>query len=147
MSKEQIDIIGQATLFNTHVSDWGVRVNTFVNYLIVISGGVLTVTIGAFLSGSPPKLSPLTILAIRNGWYLLSLSLVLALCTTFLHIVAQAIVIIAWKKKLKEQKPGLAIIEGPLWFRIFIWFIATLAFVSCVFGVGAISYGASQLLS
>lgn len=43
MGKEPLDL-GPATLFNTHMADWGARVNTFVNHLLLISGGILSIT-------------------------------------------------------------------------------------------------------
>lgn len=145
MDKEPLDL-GPATLFNTHMADWGARVNTFVNHLLLISGGILSITIGAFLNGSPPKLQQDALFAVQNGWYLLSSSLVLSLMVALLHVIAQAIVIARWKKKFIDGPLQVQIIQGAGWFRVLIWGVLVAAFLCCVAGIIFISYGAAQLL-
>lgn len=137
------------TLFNAQVVDWLNRVTTFVNYLAVVSGGVLSITIGAFISATPPRLDTSGVDFIRLGWYLLSASLIFALLTSFVHIVLHDRVIARMKKLIFGPKSGIAklqLVEGPRWQKAIIWAAFTLSFVCCVAGIATISIGAGRLL-
>jgi magnesium-transporting ATPase (P-type) len=114
--------------------------------MLLISGGVLNITIGAFLNGSAPKLPQNALFAVQNGWYLLSTSLVLALLFALLHVVAQGIIIEKWKKKFSDRSPRIEVIQGAGWFRILIWAVLITAFLCCVAGIVFISYGAAQII-
>lgn len=140
--------VAPATLFNAQVADWGSRVNGLVNYLIIVSGGFLSITMGAFISVQPPRLDANGLTFVRSGWYLLATSLVLALLTSFLHIVSQSRVITRMKVLMfsDEGDSRIELVESPLWQRAIIWIVFVAAFALCCTGVGLVSYGASRLL-
>jgi hypothetical protein len=147
MTDEKIDPVAVFAQFNSFVADWGARTSEFINHLILVDGGILSITIGAFLNSKVLKFDPIGIQAIRLGWLLLSSSLILALITAFLRITAQRVLISKWKWVLaSKETPGLVVIEGNHLFRVVLWLIQGLAFLSCIGGILAISYGASQLL-
>jgi hypothetical protein len=147
MTNEKLDPVAVSAQFNNFVADWGTRTNEFINHLILIDGGILSITIGAFLNSKVPKFGPFGFQAVRFGWLLLSSSLILALLMAFLRIIAQRILISKWKGVLaSKETPGLVVIEGNHTFRVILWLIQGLAFLSCIGGILAISYGASQLL-
>lgn len=142
----QIDV-GPATLFNSHMFDLGNRVNTVCNYLLVVNGGVLSITIGAFIGSSTPKLTEAALNAIRFGWYALTISMILALAGTFFVLAAQAIVQRKMRKAFGDgSPPGLRLFTGPPWIGRAIWTTVPCAFLACVVGVACVSYGAVQLL-
>jgi hypothetical protein len=144
---EQADIVGPASLFNSYVADWGSRVNSFINYLIIVSGGILSITVGAFLTGHPPALTQSALLAVQRSWLLLSVGLVLALLTAFLHIAAQAFTIARWRKQsVRATSPRLLTITAPSWLRIATWVVFGAAFACCAAGIVCISVAAAQLL-
>jgi hypothetical protein len=144
---EQPDIVGPAGLFNSYVADWGNRVNSFINYLIIVSGGILSITVGAFLTGHPPNLTQAALSAVQRSWLLLSVGLVLVLLTAFLHITAQAFTIARWRRQsVRATSPRLLTITAPYWLRFATWVVFGAAFVCCAVGTVCISVAAAQLL-
>lgn len=141
------DAIGAASLFNSYVADWGNRVNSLVNYMIVVSGGILAITVGAFLNGKAVALPNAAIPPLKHAWVLLSLGVVLALSTSFLHVVSQAVTISRWRGYApRARSPRMSVVTGPLWLRAVIWVVFVAAFVCCAAGFVTISLAAGQLL-
>jgi hypothetical protein len=144
---ENVDT-GPATLFNTFKADLLGRVTAFCNFLILVSGSILSLTIGAFLNTQSPRIGSDGLFAIRNGWILLTASLVLALTVTALVVAAQASVSRKWLAELEKQAPmNQRVFKNPEWVKHAITITMTLAFLTCVLGTCAISYGAIQLLN
>lgn len=146
MTQQPLDV-GSATLFNTHMYDLGNRINTVCNYLMLVNGGILSITIGAFVGSTPPRMSLDGLYAIRFGWYSLTASLLLALTATFLVLVGQMVV----QSKMRaaysdETASGLKLHVGPKWVGVGIRLALPLAFVASVVGIACISYGAVQML-
>ncbi|MNV23368.1 hypothetical protein D3C71_1143790 [compost metagenome] len=138
--------IGPATLFNNHMSDVGNRLGTFCNFLLVVDGGILSLTIGAFLGPSRPMVSSVGLSAIQLGWYLLTAGLVLALSTTFTVLMAQLAVQWKMRKSFSLKPKKLKLHSGPEWLAYAIRTILVLAFAFSVTGIGAVSFGAVEML-
>lgn len=87
---KQRDNIEAATLVSSHGIEFRARIDTLIRSLFLISGGVLSITIGAFISGKPPAIPKEALNSIVYAWYSLSFSIITALITMFLLIIAQA---------------------------------------------------------
>jgi hypothetical protein len=146
MASQPIDL-GAATLFNSHMYDLGNRLNTVCNYLLLVNGGILSITISAFVGATPPRLSLDGLYAIRFGWYSLTASMILALAATFIVLLGQSIVQMKMRSAFSDGSPaGLKLHSGPNWIGVAIKASVPLAFLSCVVGIACVSYGAVQLL-
>lgn len=142
------NLSSQAVLsnFTTYATEFRTRADNFIKQVLLISGGIQAVTIGAFLNGKgfvPPANSvPL----LKCGWLFLSGSIVLCLTFLFFQTIAQWHVLQKQVKKLKTQTPGLEIVNIWRSFRVLIWFVGVLAFLCCVIGVAMISWAAASLI-
>ncbi|MDM0029826.1 hypothetical protein [Variovorax saccharolyticus] len=141
-----------AKIFNDLQRDLGARINTFINHLLVLDAGILSITIGAFLGIQPPRFAPDALASLRTGWWLLTIALICALTAAFCVLAAQTIVQDSlrnhYKQKLDqpEAQAGLKVFAGPTWFRGFIRVLIVLAFLGTVAGIAFISVAASQML-
>jgi len=141
------DDVGAATLFNNFAMDFRSRVDSLIKSIFLISGGVLSITIGAFISKKPPVITQEVLHSIQCAWFNLSFSIIAALTTMFLLIVAQAQTATKWRVKIETNAEGLQVINNPVWFRVIMWVVGITAFISCITGLIYITYGAGQLLS
>jgi hypothetical protein len=136
-----------ATLFNTHMIDLGNRIGTFCNFLLLVDGGILSITIGAFLSDKPvPSLAPYGLFAIRNGWYLLTIGMILALSITLFVLLGQLAVHKQWRESFNPQATEVRMMNGPPWIGKAIRIGICLAYVTSILGIACVSYGAVQML-
>lgn len=137
-----------AKIFNTHQENLGLRLGTFTNYLLAVDGGVLSITIGAFLNGSPPRVAPDALVILRAGWWLLTSGLILALTASFCVLLGQAIVHLKMRKKYEvgDEERKLELITGPGWLRPAIWLAVIASFLASVSGLAAMCWGASAML-
>lgn len=142
--------IGPATLFNTFKADLLGRLTSFCNFIIVVSGGILSLTIGAFINTSRLPIGIESLARIRIGWILLTASLVLALLVPFVLLIAQSVVSWKWQTWLEtpktEDQAGLQLFKNPNYMRNAITAAITLAFASCAGGIIFVSAGAIGLL-
>jgi hypothetical protein len=146
MANQELDI-GPGTLFNTHMYDLGNRINTVCNYLLLVNGGILSITIGAFVGTTPPRLAVDALAAIRLGWYSLTASMILVLTATFLVLAGQMVVQMKMRAAFSDgTPPRLKLFTGPAWVGLAIKTTLPLAFLTSVVGIASISYGAVQLL-
>lgn len=146
MANQPLDV-GPATLFNTHMIDLGNRIGTFCNFLLLVDGGILSITIGAFLSDKPvPSLAPYGLFAIRNGWYLLTLGMILALSITFFVLLGQLSVHKQWRESFNSKGTEIKMMNGPPWIGKAIRIAIVLAYAASVLGIACVSYGAVQTL-
>ena len=139
--------LGAATLFNNHVMEFRARIDTLLKSIFLISGGILSITIGTFLSGKTPSVPQASLTSIQYAWYFLSFSIIAALTTMFLLIIAQAQTGSEWKTIINTDSQGVQVIQNPIWFRVIMWLIGVLSFICCVIGIVYIAYGAGQIIS
>lgn len=137
---------GAATLFNTHMMDAGNRLGTFCNFLLLVDGGILSITIGAFIGPTPPAVPSLGLFAIQVGWCLLTIGLVLALTTTFVVLMAQLSVQMKLRRSFTPNPTEVKLHTGPEWLARLIRVVLILAFLTSVAGISTVSYGAVQML-
>lgn len=137
----------KAALFNVYVSDWKNRIETLIKSVMLLSGGVMSITIGAFINSTPPSLNGIAVCVIQSSWYLLSLSLVASLLTFFGLVISQAIVVSDWKRRVKVNSEGLVVIGSPHWLQVICWVLGSISVLACVVGLILVAYGSSTLLS
>lgn len=133
-------------MFNTYSVEVRSKIDGLVKQVLFISAGIQAITIGAFLSGSPPQLPLNAIYLLKCGWLALSISIVLSLCFMLGQVLAMVAVGFRFKGKLESGRRGAEVLMAPMPMRIFNWVVGLGAFVSCAFGSMALSLAAMRLV-
>lgn len=135
-----------AEAFNTFTADWKNRIEKLLNTTIFISGGVMSITIGAYLNGNPPYLSMVGSNMLRYSWYLFASSLCASILVHFLLVVSGAIVLKQWETRIHIDEQGTQTMDSPKWVHLLSWMFAVWAVFGCLTGLGLMAFGASYLL-
>jgi len=135
--------------FNTFTADWKNRVETLIKTVMLLSGGVMSITIGAYIetSGPRPAIPESGLSVIRWSWYLLSSSLVASLLTFFTIVISGSIVLFRWQKVMHLNAEDRTVIDSPLWLRMLAWSFGVFAVLSCAVGLALVAQGATYLLA
>lgn len=136
----------KAAAFNTFTANWISRIDSMNNSVILVAGGVMSITIGAFLSSNPPSLDACSVLQIRAAWISLAISLACAILLKFVLVLSGAIVLREWEQKIKVEDSGRIIIDSPKWVRCIAWTLGGGSVLACLIGFILISIGAGSLL-
>lgn len=146
MPNEEIPITETVNGFNTFSSEVRSRIETLVKQILLVSGGIQTITISAFLSADKPQLIEATIALLKSGWLQLSASIILCLVFMLFQILGLIHVGIQHKNKLSNLVPGVEVMVAWLPLRITNWLVGLAAFFFCVSGVYTISKAAISLI-
>lgn len=147
MKDEKVPAGEAITNFNTYVTEFRARADNTIKQVLLVSGGIQTITIGAFLNGSTPKLPTISVPLLTYGWCLLSASIVLCLTFLIFQTIAQWHVSYKHAKKLAVGTQGMEVMNTWPAFRRVIWVVGILAFVSCIAGVYVVSKAAISLIA
>jgi len=146
MNEEKVLVTESIGTFNSYSVEIRSKIDGLVKQVLFLSAGIQAITIGAFLSGTPPQFPSDAVDLLRFGW--LSLSLCIVLCLVFMlgQLFAMINVGYKFKSKIDQLRPGVEIMMAFLPLRIFNWVAGLLAFVSCAIGTVAISRAAMALI-
>lgn len=144
--EDLITLVESLGMFNTYSVEVRSKIDGLVKQVLFISAGVQAITIGAFLSGSPPQLPINAVYLLKCGWLALSISIVLSLCFMLGQVLAMIAVGFRFKGKLEGGRKGAELLVAPMPMRIFNWVVGLGAFVSCAFGSMALSLAAMRLV-
>ena len=138
----------KVTTFNLSAVEFRTRVLDFNKQLLLISGGIQTITISAFISGNILKLGITTAVVshLKYGWICLSISMTASLLLQFGQTVAFFCMVRKHKKLLRSDLKKIVIIEPPSIVIIVMWTIVIIAFLSCLAGIWFISVAAISIL-
>ena len=147
MSEDKVPNSESVNGFNTFSMELRNRIEALIKQVLIISGGIQTITISAFLAASKPELSLATVHLLKTAWFQLSISIVLCLTLMLLQILAMAHVGYKFKNKLENPPEGVAVMAAWLPLRITNWVVGAAAFGFCISGVFTISKAAASLIS
>ena len=132
--------IEKANQFNEFQAQTRDRIETTIKSVFLISGGMLTLTVGAILSGNPPKI-PIELLPIlKFAWGLLFYSISASLLLMFLLVVSTYHMGLRWSKKIDENNEKSETITTWLWLEITNWAIGTSGIIACLVGIGLMAF-------
>lgn len=146
MPEEGIPVNESISGFNIFSTEIRTRIETLVKQVLLVSGGIQTITISAFLSAEKPQLIQAAITLLKSGWLQLSASIILCLVFMLLQIFGLIHVGIQQKNKLNNLEPGVKVMFAWLPLRITNWLVGLAAFFFCVSGVYTISKAAISLI-
>ncbi|WP_156035409.1 hypothetical protein [Microbulbifer sp. HZ11] len=133
--------------FNNFTADWKNRIEKLLNVVIVLSGGVMSITIGAYLNGSRPNLPAQGEQLLRASWYLFASSLAASLLLHFLLVISGAVVLKSWEKRFNDNIQGVEVLDSPKWVHCISWLLGGVAVVACLVGLVFVACGAGHALS
>ena len=136
-----------ANNFNQFSMELRSKIDGLLKQVLLVAGGIQTITIGAFLSGKTPSLPQEAIALLQNGWLTLSISIVLVLVFMFLQIIGLVHVGRLHVKKLESGRQGLEIIKGWKPLRILNVILGVIALLCCIGGVYLISQAAMLVIA
>ena len=67
MSEEKVPVTESVSNFNVYSAEIRNKIDVLVKQVLLVSGGVQTITIGAFLGGKTPTLSQDTVYLLEMG--------------------------------------------------------------------------------
>ena len=127
-------------LFNEFQSQSRARAETTLKLILVVSGGMLTLSVGAVLGDSPPKIPAHLLPALTWGWGLLFYSIAASLLLMFSMIIATFHMGILWRKTLENQKESFSFIATWSWLRVLNGALGVSVLFSCVVGIGLMAH-------
>lgn len=136
----------QADAFNTYTADWKNRIDTMLKTIILLSGGVMSITIGAYINSKPIQMPECASTIIHSSWYLLAISLVACLSVYLILVISGGIVLKEWGKRSSIDQEGRVLIDSPKWIYISGWGFVILAVLSSIAGLMLTAHGASYLI-
>jgi hypothetical protein len=147
MKNKDIPITDELNRFNAYTFETRNRIETLIKQILVISGGIQTITISAFLTNSAPKISQKTMPLLELAWLELSASIILCLFFMLTQILGLAHVGIQKKEKIEKLTSEVEIMNTWLPLRILNILIGLSAFLLCIHGVYNISQAAISLIN
>ncbi len=148
------DLTSPAIMVNTYAAEFRSKAEGVVKQLLLVSGGIQTITIGIFINGNNPSnnLNPDTICLLKYGWVFFTTSIILCLCFMCSQVIGQQRVLtkqikhLEKRKRPKKAKKIKAFNMHPCHQNLN-WFMGLSAFLSCIIGVLLIAIAAISLIS
>lgn len=122
-------------MFNEFQSQSRARMEATIKLVIIISGGMLTLSVGAILGKVPPKITADLVPVLIWGWSLLFYSIAASMLLMGLMIIATFHMGLRMKKVLENEKPGVVIIATWTWLRVLNATLGISILISCVAGI------------
>lgn len=135
-----------AEAFNAFTANWIARVDSMNNSIIFLSGGIMSITIAAFLTTAPPPLGAESAAKIQLAWFLLAVSLACSVLLKFALVISGAITLKKMERNFAAKSAIAMVHDSPKWIHMLAWFLATISVFSCVVGFTLMSIGAGSLL-
>jgi len=132
-------------LYNQFSRETRARADGLVRAVLLVSGGALTLSIGAFLKQDTPYLSPACVNLLHWSWVLLIASMVLAVFTVFVGVLSSDLHGKRWLSWLNNGRLGE--LKQPRASGYIQWFIGIIALVTHWLGLGLLAFIAIQVIS
>ncbi len=137
VSFEPTDALKQ---FNEFQSQSRARMEGTLKLVLVVSGGMLTLSVGAILGNSPPYIPVYLLSALTWGWGLLFYSIATSLLLMFSMIIATFHMGVLLRRKLQDAKGGSAFVATWPWLRVLNGILGVSVLLSCVAGIALMAY-------
>ena len=126
--------------FNEFQSQSRARMEATLKLVLVVSGGMLTLSVGAVLGNTPPNIPSHLLPALAWAWSLLFYSIATSLLLMFSMIIATFHMGVLMRKKLEEPQGGFAFVATWPWLRVLNGILGVSVLVSCVAGIAVMAY-------
>ncbi len=133
--------------FNEFQSQSRARMESTIKLILVVSGGMLTLSVGAVLGKVEPNIPPELIPSLKCGWGLLFYSIAASLFLMFTTLVATYHMGVKWFSRLAKQTTSTEAIKTWGWLRIFNVILGVTILLSCISGIGLMARVANGVAS
>jgi hypothetical protein len=134
-----IEPIDALKLFNEFQSQSRARGEATLKLVMGVSGGMLTLSVGAVLSGTPAKIPGYLLPSLQLGWGLLFFSIAASLLLMCSMIVATFHMGVRWRRALETKKEGVVFVATWSWLRVANGVVALLILCSFLGGIGLVA--------
>jgi len=134
-------------LFNEFQSQSRARGEATLKLVMGVSGGMLTLSVGAVLSATPAKISTDLLLSLQAGLGLLFFCLAASMLLMASIIVATFHMGVRWRKALQSGEVAFAFVATWNWLRIANALLAFLILCSFLGGIGLVARVAIGVVS
>ncbi|WP_126458245.1 hypothetical protein [Sulfuritortus calidifontis] len=121
------------------------RADGLVRAILLISGGALTLSIGAFLRPEHPVLFPACLNLLHLSWILLVASMILAVAVVFGGVLASDLHSRHWLSWLRGGRKNE--LKQPRKANYILWTFGVLAILSHWTGLGLLAYLATKVVT
>ena len=134
-----IDPVEAVKLFNEFQAQSRARGEATLKLVMGVSGGILTLTVGALLSATPAKIPAHLLSSLQVGVGLLFLCVAASMLLMASMIVATFHMGVRWRKALEAKDVGFMFVATWNWLRIANGLLAFLILCSFLGGVGLVA--------
>jgi hypothetical protein len=134
-----VDPLEAVKLFNDFQSQSRARGEATLKLVVGVSGAMLTLSVGAVLSGTPAKIPSELLPSLQLGWGLLFFSIAASLLLMCSMIVATFHMGVRWRKSLEGTAPGFQFVASWAWLRIANAALALLILLSSLGGIALVA--------
>lgn len=125
-------------MWNTYLRDTRSHANGLMRAALIVAGGALTLSVGAFLRDKPPSLTPELFCILKLAWVLLTLSMVGVLTVSLILLASSDLHGRRWGAWLKNERRGE--LKQPTIAPWATWVIGLLTFICLIGGLGFLAY-------
>lgn len=133
--------------FNEFQSQSRARMESTLKLILMVSGGMLTLSAGAVLGKVEPNIPLELISSLKYGWGLLFYSIAASLFLMFTTLVATYHMGVKWFARLDKQITSTEAIKTWGWLRIFNVILGVTILLSCISGIGLMARVANGVAS
>jgi hypothetical protein len=126
-------------LFNEYQAQWRARVEAALKLVMVVSGGMLTLSVGAVLSGSAFRVRSDLLPPLEWAWGFLFFSITGSILLLAGMIAASFHIGVRWKKALEAPTGKVKIIASWTWLRLLNAIVGVAVLVSFLVGVALVA--------
>ena len=126
--------------FNEFQSQSRARMEGTLKLVLVVSGGMLTLSVGAVLGNSPPSIPAHLLSALTWGWGLLFYSIAASLVLMLSMIIATFHMGVLLREKLEDPTGGFAFVATWPWLRVLNGILGVSVLLSCVAGIALMAH-------
>ena len=136
-----VNPIEAVKLFNEFQSQSRARIEATLKLVLVISGGMLTLSVGAIFGNTPPNLSGHLLTTLMWGWGFLFYSMAASLMLMASMIIATFHMGVRWRKNLEDNKKNdFVFVATWSWLRVLNAALGISVLCSCVTGIALMAY-------
>lgn len=139
-SPPAVQPIDAVKLFNEFQSQSRARAEATLKLVMGISGGMLTLSVGAVLGGMPARIPSHLLPSLQLGWILLFFCIAASVLLMCSMIVATFHMGVKMRKTLEGKSPGFVFVATWSWLRVANGLLGFLILCSFLAGIGLVGY-------
>lgn len=133
--------------FNSYATELRSRVEILIKQLMIVSGGILSITMGAYLNGKTVLLPESALKNLETSWVCFAACIIFSLFVMLIQTISMVHVVYKRKDKIENKREGIQVFNTFMLVRILVWLVGLSAFFACIAGLVFIAIVASSLVT